>query len=600
MGPRAALAAVVLACVGCATESPPAGTDMGAPGSDLGAFAGDMGKSCPLITITAEIDPRTGAQKSYAPALLTATTDARGVTGPTWTVQRTGDPQVHTPTPTDPSKLTVQFYAPDPGTWTFVLTFSSGAGCMPTQSITLGNPTGVKVPYRLRALPPESSGYPLKDTPIVLIGGTPMMKDLQLDSGTPLMSTLLGPSGSGTPGEVRFIADAGPDAVTLTGASGAFTVALLDSGRYQTLLIPRSTMLAPHLGAAGQLVGDLANASFTVGAGETVGGSVGDGATTLSGVRVVLRAGALPSGPGVSDGSGAFALHAERGSYTLSFGSDAWPQASLGGVVVPAGGVSVGIQYTVARVAVGGTVVASDGTTPVGGARVTIRSRPLGAVASVTVGGAPPVAVGGRVARVVTTDAGGRLPALLLPAGIYDLIVEPPSSSGDGLTAITQPVSSAANWTLTLQPTLTLSGVIRGAAGQLVAGARVTAIETVGLGASPSTTSDAAGHYALTVDRGAPVALLVEPGAADKLSGSTLLLPAGTSSAAVTLGPGLLVSGVVRSPGNSTPVPSVRVEALCGGCASTTPVASAISDARGVYSIYLPDPGDIITDGGTD
>jgi hypothetical protein len=201
---------------------------------------------------------------------------------------------------------------------------------------------------------------------------------------------------------------------------------------------------------------------------------------------------------------------------------------------------------------------------------------------------------------VVSTDVAGNLPALLLPADSYDLIVEPPSSSSDGLTAIARTVSGASSWTLVLQPTITLAGVIRGDGGQLVAGAHVTAVETAGLGASPSTTSDGSGHYALTVDRGAPVALLVEPGAADKLSGATLYLGAGTTSADVTLGPGLLVTGVVRAPKNSLPVPLVRVEALCGQCGSSTPLASAISNDKGVYNLYLPDPGDIIVDGGTD
>ena len=65
----------------------------------------------------------------------------------------------------------------------------------------------------------------------------------------------------------------------------------------------------------------------------------------------------------------------------------------------------------------------------------------------------------------------------------------------------------------------------------------------------------------------------------------------------VALGPGLLVSGVVRSPG-ATAQPGVRVEALCWSCGSPTPLATSISDTSGAYRIYLPDPGDVIVDGG--
>jgi hypothetical protein len=100
------------------------------------------------------------------------------------------------------------------------------------------------------------------------------------------------------------------------------------------------------------------------------------------------------------------------------------------------------------------------------------------------------------------------------------------------------------------------------------------------------------------VDKGAPVQLLVEPAAADKLAGARLTLAANAGSADVVLGPGLLVSGVVRSPVGAAPQPGVRVEALCYSCGSTTPIATTISDSQGGYRIYLPDPGDIIFDGG--
>ena len=120
----------------------------------------------------------------------------------------------------------------------------------------------------------------------------------------------------------------------------------------------------------------LATASFDVTAGETVTGSVTDGTNNLAGIAAVLRAKQLPSGSGKSNAAGAFSLHAEKGTYnTLSFGSDDWPQASCADVVIPQGGTTLAIQYNVARVAVGGSVVASDGTTPVPNARDTIMHR---------------------------------------------------------------------------------------------------------------------------------------------------------------------------------------------------------------------------------
>lgn len=584
MGPRAALIALCALACGCGAEN----THGGGGGQDMAAATADMGMACStVVDVTATSD--------YAPARLTATAQVFGVSQPTWTVTLAGDSTVYTPTPLDPSNLRVQLDAMKAGTYTFSVYFASGA-CSGQGVKTLLNPTGATMKYRLRALPPETLGLPLKDTPLVLVGGVPLSSfDLTLSAGTAIAGTLTGPGGA-TAGEVRLIADSGPDAVTTT-TSGPFTLAVLGDGLYTPLLIPSSVALAPHLGAQAQGL-DFAGAPFVVGAGATVGGTVSDVASSpLAGVHVVLRAGALPSGPGTSDATGNFTLHAEPGSYTLSFGSDGWPEGTLAGVTVPAGGLTIGVQYTVTRAPVAATVVASDGTTPVAGARVTLTSRPLGTVANVSIGGNVQAAAG-RVMRVVASAADGTLPGLALPDGTYDVVVEPPAQSPDGLTALTVTVAGGATWALRLQPPIALAGRVTGAGGQPVIGARVTAFELAGLGAAPSTLTDNDGHYALTVGAGAPVSLLVEPSALDKLSSRRVALAAGTTQADVALDPGLLVSGQVLSPAGA-PLRAVRVEALCWSCSSPTPLADAVSDDAGGYRIYLPDPGNVVVvDGG--
>jgi hypothetical protein len=513
-------------------------------------------------------------------------------------VSRVGDPTVHVPTAIPNTGNTeVQYLADVPDSWTFTVSFTTGP-CMGSRTITLGNPTGKKAFYRLRALPPESLGLPLTDVDLTLTGGQPQKVDITLQPGMPFQAQLKS-GGVGTPGEVRLIADVGPDAIATTNAQGAFSVAVQGSGLYSPLLIPQSAALAPHLGAK-QQGALLAVAAYDVGAGESVAVSVTDPvASAVPDVRAVLRAGPLPSGGGTSNAAGAFTLHAEAKSYdTLSFGSDSWPQGTLANVTVPSGGTSIAIQYTIARVAVGGTVVASDGTTPVAGARVTVRSRPLGTIATVNVGGAGATAVGGRVARIVKTDGAGALPAMLLPAGTYDLLIEPPFPSADGLTAVTEVVAGATTWNLKVLPRITLAGRIIGDHGQAVPNARVTAVEMVGLGAAPSTVTDGAGQYSLVVDRGAPVTLLVEPGPDEHQAGTRVPLAAGTTAADVVLQPGLKVTGTVQV--GTTALPAVTVQALCFSCGSLTPLAESITDGNGVYDIYLPDPGDNLVDGGTD
>ncbi|MGZ3439149.1 MAG: hypothetical protein ACXVDD_06525, partial [Polyangia bacterium] len=437
MGPRAPLAlwiCVAVAFAGCGDDS------TGYGGSDMStAGAHDMGMAgCGVVTVAAIDD--LGLPKTTAPARLVASVQTSGHSGPHWTVMRTGDPTSAVPMMTDSSNLRVQYDATLAGTWTFVVTFDS-PHCEGTNSITLNNPTGATKLYRFRALPPETSGFPLTDVPVTIIGGTPLTRDLTLDAGTAVTGVLRA-SGVATPGEVRLVADTGPDADALTAANGSFSLAVQASGYYTPLLIPKSTSLAPHLGARDQGA-TFVGANFDVTAGALISGTIVDGAAAaIGGARVVLRAGKLPSGPGTTNGAGSFALHAEAATYALSFGADDWPQGSLappdGSVVVPGAGTSLAIAYTIARVAVGGSVVADDGTTPVAGARVTITSRPLGNVADVTVGGGATQHATGRVARVVTTNLSGALPAMQLPPATYDVIIEPPGPSMDGLTAVTE------------------------------------------------------------------------------------------------------------------------------------------------------------------
>jgi hypothetical protein len=312
---------------------------------------------------------------------------------------------------------------------------------------------------------------------------------------------------------------------------------------------------------------------------------------------VVLRAGALPSSTGVSAAGGAWSLYAEPATYALTFDAPDWPQATLGNVVVPAAGTSIAIAYTTSRTAVGGSVTNDDGTAA-SMARVTITSQPLGNVATVSVGGGAALPAAGRVVRIVMTHADGTLPPMQLPQGTYDVTVEPAGPSLDGLTAFSETVgSSAATWTLPLAKLAPLDVRVVGLDGKGVPGVALTAIEMLGLGAAPTGTTDAMGSARLFVGKGSPVQLVVEPPGSTNLAGTRVAVAADAGSVNVMLGRGLLVTGTVQSP-TGDPQPSVRVEALCDGCGSTTPLATSISDGQGVYRIYLPDPGNVIVDGG--
>ena len=577
------------------------------PYNDMASQGGsDMGLGCTPVTIMA-LDGH-GAMTTAAPATLIASINPVAAFGPHWTLMRTGDTMPTPVTVIDSMGNRVQADVTRAGTWTFTVHFDSGP-CTTPRSITLDNPQGVTVNYRFRVLPPETSGFPLYETTVPVTGGVPTVQNLTLQAGQPVAGTLrLG--GVPTAGEVRLVSEVrlgtkdGPDAVGLADTNGLFKLAVKTDVMYTPLLIPLAApgsttppAGAPHLGTAQPGI-NFVGAAFDIPGGVAVNGSVVDGvAAPIAQAHVVLRAGALPSSTGISDAGGAWSLYAETGTYALSFDAPDWPQATLGNVVVPAAGTNLAIAYTTSRTAVGGSVTNDDGT-PSAMARVTITSQPLGNVATVSVGGGAPLPAAGRVVRIVMTHADGTLPPMQLPQGTYDVTVEPAGPSLDGLTAFSETVgSSPATWTLPLAALAPLDVRVVGLDGKGVGGVALTAIETLGLGAAPTGATDTMGAARLYVGKGSPVQLVVEPPGSTNLAGTRVAVAADAGSVTVMLGRGLLVSGTVQSPTGDAQ-PSVRVEALCDGCGSTTPVATSISDGQGVYRIYLPDPGNVIVDGG--
>jgi hypothetical protein len=581
--------AVAVALIGCGDDNYPNGG-----GSDMAAGGADMGVAfCVTVNVTAVDDANN--QVMTAPARLFAVASGHNLIGAQWTVQRTGDaPDVPTQdSPSDP--LRVHYAATEGGTYDFFVRFPSG--CTGHGSIELLDPTVASQNYILRALPPESSGLPLTDTPFTIHGHAEKGVVINLDPGTPFTGTLNGPSG-GVPGQLRFIADKGADAVVLTNAVGLFTVNVQGLGQYTPLLVPTSPTLAPRLFTQKVYGSDFGKVAFTVDAGAVVSGNVFDPMSlAVSGANVVLHAGAQPSTLGTSDAAGAFALRAGAGSgYTMTFGAPEFPEGAVENVPVPPTG-PIKIQYTIGRVPVGGTVVASDGTTPVPNARVTITcTDPPSKVADVTINGALSSALG-RVSRVVKTDAAGALPPLQLPSGNYDLVIEVPPPFTDGLTSTSKQLTGPDTWNLTLAKRITLNGIVRDTMGKGVEGVKVTAYELAGLGSAPVATTVAGGTFSLTVDPGAPIQLLAEPQADVHLAAKRMSVPKGTTYIDVPLGAGLQVHGTVYR-GKIELLGYVRVELLCDGCGSETPLTTAIAGGDGQFNIYVPDPGDLILDGG--
>jgi hypothetical protein len=599
MGPRAAIILASLSSallIGCAESNANSGSpDLSAqPGTDLA-----MEFCTATISITANPPPDTSGGFVYAPAdlIATATSNASSLEKPVWTVTF-GDGTSYTPEVVDAaSGLTVRFHAPLPGSYTFRVDFPQAA-CRGQSAIDVHSRDSRTQAYKLRISPPTASGIPQQDQLLLVYGDTPNGgADLNLVKGDLISSTLMGPGSVAIAGEVRLLGDSGPDAVALAGVNGAFAVPVNLALDYTPLLIPAGTSLAPRLFAKAKGV-DLAGISFTVDAGEGVSGTVLDPADLpIAGAKVVLRAGKLPSGAGLSASDGSYTLRAQPGSHLASIGAEGWPELTVPSVSVPGGGTSLDVKYLVSRVTVSARVVSSGGAA-VAGARVSLRSVSLPGVATVTVGGVAQSA-NGRVKQVVVSAADGTLPPLQLPPlgqGSYEILIEPPAGNSDGVTRVERPLAGPDSWTLTLQPKISLSGKVTNLLGSGLENVKVTAFETAGLGAAPSTLSAMDGSWSLVVDAGSPLEMLFEPPGSANLSSTRLPLAAGTTQAEAALAPGLRIGGVVTAPGGAR-LPAVVIEALCSACGSLVPVARTISDGAGSYALYLPDPG-LVYDGG--
>ena len=333
MGPRAALALaaiVAVALAGCDAGNgfSPNPDDMAYwPGSDMGAI------HCAVINIVVTDRMGNPNPNKIAPATLSASVNAIGVSGAHWSVQHDSDaPVLLQP---DSTGTGVQVDAELAGTWTFSVSFDRGP-CPGTNYVNLISAQSAQQSYRFRVLPPETLSLPLKDFQVTVYGGANKMQNLTLVDGQQTPGTFK-IAGSVATGEMRFISDdGGPDAVAFAASNGTFT-AMLGDGYYTPLLIPQAPpsaiARAPHLGTS-QMSASFMNAVFDIPGGVAVSGTVVDNAAAaIDKAHVVLRAGKLPSGPGTSDATGAFTLYAEPATYTMTFGATDWPEGSLDGGV---------------------------------------------------------------------------------------------------------------------------------------------------------------------------------------------------------------------------------------------------------------------------
>lgn len=558
---------------------------VGAGCAGSGASAG-RALECVSVAVTPKM--------AMAPAVLTAT--ATVTDGAPWQIQwfvtRAGLSVPFHLVGGDSSVIEVDAAAG--GTYHFVATATRrDLTCTSTDDAVVTG-AGRSASYRLRVTPPPGSGLPKQDRTVVIHHDTPLDHQLfTLEAGLPVAATLLGPMG-GIGGTVRFVSENGLDVLAASGADGSFTSLLLAAERYRVVLIPNDSTLAPSaplhdLGAV------VAAGPFAVDAGVIVSGTVKDEAgAPIAGARVVLSDGSLPSGVGITDGKGAFALHAAPGMYAATVEAAAHPDVR--GPVTNFGKPgTLEVAYQKGLFAIGGTVLGSDGKTPVVGARVSVRSTgpALSGVATIGFSGGAPVPAEGLVRIEATSGAMGVLPSLVLPASNYEVLIEPPAGPVDGVTQLHLAVAGADHWKLGLQPRTRVSGTVSDGSAA-IPGVRVVAAELGGSTAAPAAVSDGNGAYHLDIDSGVGADLYFDaPLFSDPkrhFQRAHLALAPGAAAGDVKLTQGLLLRGTIAPPAGA-PIAGALVEAWCLGCPDTWPAGMASTDGDGSFTMYLPDPG---------
>jgi len=493
-----------------------------------------------------------------------------------------------------------------------------------TGGFTVVDPLGEHRSYLLRFTPPASSEVPRQQEVITIIGNTPMTEQVfSLEAGSVLSNQLDGPSGP-FGAYLRLIQSGFPLYREVhVDTSGAFSLQMLANATYDVVVIPDEDTPAPVL-LSGQSLFNLQEATaFDFDAGTWVAGYVLDASSLpVTGAQVGLRSGVLPSGIGTADGfDGRFTLLARPGDQAMEL---APPESTgLPRVLIPQTSTLEVIDQTDLELSfayapmevtsldlrvMAGPVGSEQ---PVVNARVTFEATHLPEVGTLTVtrdGSEVAVVDADGAFRVTaTTGADGRLDPLLIPAGTYRVILESPGPedvpAGYGTTVVESFVVAGATLSqdVSLVPPWMFEGqIVDGSDPPVVlAGVRVVAMTTLGVGSAVETTTDADGRFDMMVVGGATYSILVmpDPGSglgrlriSDVFASQAVTTVAGDGpDGALVLPAGLLLAGQVTL--QSTPVPGVLIQAIPSGVYGEPVLGEAVTGAGGIFEMVLPDPG---------
>jgi hypothetical protein len=509
-----------------------------------------------------------------------------------WQVTHNGQVVAVTSAQADGSQ--VDLVATDPGVYHVQLDVGATTLC-PTGQLDLNVlALGAQLQLvRLRAFAPASDGSPPQERTFQVPGGATEFAapSWSLDPGLVANGQVIS-STAGVAAYLRFMPTGKPDDAveTFSAADGSFVAQVLD-GTHDVLVVPMVAGVAPRL-----IHGwTIATQSIQLDAGVAVAGVVrGPSGAALAGAKVRFTVDGVPStlATTAADGSFTVALEPSPGALiTLEVvppASSGLPRLGLASSVIDLT-KSVQVRYgaVVTTRNVGGTKI-QRGAATLPAARVTI----VGALAAIgTVTTATSEVASGTTSLALVTDAAGKLPSALAPAGPLTAVIE--ATPGDVALAALD-LTAGVPATVDAPPMITATGRVASATGASLGGAQLTAtpLGALALAGIPARTASAAadGTFALPLASGGHVALRVlDPagrGAALELADVTAVPATLNLPAAVRLSGTLL--------GRNGKLIGAAVQVLCGGCtgvARTRPLAEAATNISGDFVVAVPDAG---------
>jgi hypothetical protein len=582
------LATVALACVAaCSAQE-------GADGQGTDAGAGGDATTCGTAI---SFDKTEHEANSIAPIRARVNVvNTAGVLTFTWDVTFNNNPVPFTMEASDNSQI--GFLAPTPGPYHVSVSIGGPVqGCNYADGfINVLQPGASSSYYRLRTVPSGSS-VPPQETLIQVRGGADVVRDISLDPGiTASLAVQQTGTGAGVQAYVKMMPVSAPNAFTevFTLGNGTFTTTLLGQD-HTALVIPTSTAYAPAL-----VTWSPPSTALVIGTGSVTSGIVrGPGGVGLSGAKVQLSSGGVPSTLATTLADGSFSL---RTSFTAGSpvtvkvtptAASGLPRLEATGAFNLATSMQITYSSALATCDLNGTPVRRS-TVNQGGAKVTVVGTLPGASGSVIAG--VTVNATGTVRVAATANGGGTLPAMLVPrAASLSAVVELDTND---LAVDTIDTSTCAAQTIDAPALIVRTGTAKNVATAVLSGVRVEATPIGALAQADAQTvtamTDASGLFSIALASGGRYDVrFVDPYARAARLEALYIAPASVPTTA-TLPKSLAISGKVTVLGSSQPVSGASIQLLCATCTgieASRPVTETASDGLSGYRIAVPDPG---------